>query len=103
MIKIWTLDEAKQRAKQGIKFLDNHEKGWREKIELYKLDMGSDCYCILGQLYELYGLGARKYNLDFELKKSLGFTISKDSFNESSFQAFDILTEAWRQLLTTEV
>lgn len=39
-----------RRVAAGARFLDEREPGWWERIDLYLLDMRSQCGCVLGQL-----------------------------------------------------
>lgn len=39
-----------KRVAAGAAFLDEREPGWWERIDLDRLDMSSECRCVLGQL-----------------------------------------------------
>ena len=45
-----TLERIPERVDAGIKWLDGHEPGWRDKINLETLLLSSPCNCIWGQL-----------------------------------------------------
>ena len=40
------------RIKRGIELLDQHKRGWRDKINLRTLDLGSCEHCVLGLVFE---------------------------------------------------
>jgi hypothetical protein len=48
------LDAIDKAAEKGAKRLDQRKPGWFRKIDQKKLDLGSTCYCVLGQLYGEY-------------------------------------------------
>lgn len=41
----------------GIKLLNKYRRGWKKKINLKKLDVGSGCNCVLGQVFGWYQYG----------------------------------------------
>jgi hypothetical protein len=43
-----------ERVAAGAAFLDQTEPGWDARIDLDRLDIGSDCGCVLGQLHGSY-------------------------------------------------
>lgn len=52
-------DQLKERVfsdlvENGVSYLNGHNPGWLEKIDLERLDLGRNCNCILGQLYGHY-------------------------------------------------
>lgn len=45
-----TLQLAEKRVKRGAALLDQKLPGWFVEIDLEKLNLASDCQCVLGQL-----------------------------------------------------
>jgi hypothetical protein len=53
-----------ERVAAGAAFLDEHEPGWDQHIDLDRLDIDSNCRCILGQLHDdSYQEGRRELGL----------------------------------------
>lgn len=42
-------------VRRGAEFLDQHWPGWELEIDVSRLDLGSSCDCVLGQLGVDYG------------------------------------------------
>jgi hypothetical protein len=58
------LDEpAEARVARGARLLDEHQPGWRHRIDRDRLDMGSDYNCVVGQLYGHYPDGCNRLGL----------------------------------------
>ena len=51
------LREARERATRGAELLDEKRPGWAAAIDRKRLDMGSVCNCVLGQLYKDFSDG----------------------------------------------
>lgn len=73
----------------GIQLLDTEKPGWREKIDLDNLDLGSCDICVLGQVFGNYYDGVEKLKVD---AYEYGFNTG-GSFRE--------LTAAWKEALGT--
>lgn len=41
-----------ERVRRGMKLLDEHMPGWKDKLNVQQLDMSSSYACVLGQLYK---------------------------------------------------
>lgn len=78
--------------KAGMELLDIETPGWRQKIDLTKLDLGNCELCILGQLFERYTLGVFALELVHEEADRFGFNCEPIDY--------DALTQAWREALT---
>lgn len=50
-------DPLFEKFRAGVKLLDEYEPHWRDRINLWFLDMASGRWCILGQLYRDYLIG----------------------------------------------
>jgi hypothetical protein len=44
-------ETAADNVRRGAELLDRVQPGWADRIDLDRLDLGSDCECVLGQLY----------------------------------------------------
>lgn len=71
----------------GIKLLDSTTPGWREKIDLDQLDLGSCSVCVLGQVFGDYDEGIDQ----------LGVSGYDYGFNTMS--NMPALTAAWKEAL----
>ena len=80
-------------VRKGIECLDQFYPGWREKIDLQKLDLSSSKFCIVGQLVNHYP----NMNLTLAQKKEFGFALGKVSSLRS--RHFEKLTHTWKELL----
>ena len=60
-------------VKRGAAWLDEHEPGWRGRIDLNKVDLASECNCVLGQLYGGYTEALQHFDLTDKDARRLGF------------------------------
>lgn len=101
---------------RGVEFLDRTLPGWRNTIDLQRLDMKNGCACILGQAYEhhlieigendsdyptdAYIRACREYGLTDDEEVDLGFQIydheNEDSRPHDRADAWDALEDAWK-------
>ena len=81
---------AARAAERGINFLDKvyGHKDWVNRIDANKLDIASDCNCIIGQL-------SGSYNRNVHILDSSSATVF--CFFESTQVSFPALTTAWRK------
>lgn len=80
-------------VERGIALLDERVPGWRDRINLDDLDMGSITKCVLGQLFGQYVDGLNELFGDrytFFDGAHYGFTTIA-----GSFASFGALTERW--------
>lgn len=68
----------------AAKFLDEKAQGWANKIDLKRLNMGSPCDCVLGQMYGSYPMGI--YQLGVLGSECFGGHLSPASAIESTIQ-----------------
>jgi hypothetical protein len=91
-----------KRVNRGIDWLDENIEGWRDKIKIEKLDIGSARDCILGQLLGSYG-EKKHFGLNKVSGVILGFNATealKTDYNvsELEFQHGE-LTKIWKDKL----
>lgn len=85
------------RVQRGAAYLDDIAPGWPDRIDTLKLDIGSPCRCILGQLYGDY--------FDAPLVTDAWAEDTEDdpTYDRGfcgTHSEHDALTIAWRQLIT---
>ena len=86
-----------KRVERGIAFLDQHaEPGWRERIDLSRLDLGDHRCCVLGQHYGNYGRATEMGNLGLSYRDSYrcGFTLGPIISH-----SWARLTDEWKEAL----
>jgi hypothetical protein len=97
-----------QRVAAGAAWLDEHEPGWDQHIDLDRLDLSYGCNCILGQLEspnlllahqtEAYWVGRSRRGLSRERAAELGFATG--DYDRLDVGAYAALTAEWRRVLT---
>ena len=100
------MSKVEKRVRAGIRFLDKqYGKGWRKKIDLTKLNMGSFCDCILGQIGGHYAFHREKLGISGDRATDLGFNLPTEDILSISdyFAQWLILTQTWRRLLRDEL
>lgn len=96
-----------ERVAAGAAWLDQHEPGWWQRINLDRLNLNSECNCILGQLHGRYNdapaVGAAALNGDggshyaiLRWALPLGFALDWDDCRTDGRE----LTAAWRDLIS---
>jgi hypothetical protein len=81
---------VKEAVDNGIKFLDFFCHGWRDKIDVDRLNMRISEDCIIGQLYNEYNLNP----LDNSHCYYYGFDVE-------NFRDYNALEEEWKSRLKT--
>jgi hypothetical protein len=90
-----------ERVARGAALLDEREPGWAERIDLGRLDVMSECRCVLGQLYlrewpDLrlpYLFAVRALGIDdTQAEQALGFDDEDGEYPE--------LTAEWHRVIT---
>jgi hypothetical protein len=96
-----------ERVARGAALLDEREPGWWQRIDLGRLDIGSTCRCVLGQLWD----DAPELWFDEEpddtnpYKRALNelrLYHGKDEdlgFDREDGEHYPPLTAAWRELI----
>lgn len=96
-------DTIPERVAAGAAFLDEHEPGWDSRIDLERLDLGSSCACVLGQLYKGFGAGLIATGLlDYEYSRGadLGFHWLVGTTEAAELREIKDLTAEWHHLIT---
>ena len=86
-------------VERGAELLDRELPGWDERIDLDRLDLGSTCDCIVGQLNPAHAhFKHHRYSKGIE---ALGVETrpSRFGFNTWGQQRFASLTAAWKRLI----
>ncbi|MDA8611249.1 hypothetical protein N9L18_00060 [Candidatus Pacebacteria bacterium] len=63
-------------VKEGEALLDEKHPGWRENVDIDRLNIQSPCHCVLGQIYGHYETGKNILGLSEEEAMIRGFQIS---------------------------
>lgn len=78
------------RVAKGAAFLDQHaDEGWRDQINLRKLDLANGGRCVLGQLYGSYDAAWTRLPRHNDDLRELGFCAP-------CYDEYRRLTAAWR-------
>ena len=97
-----------QRVQNGIKLLDTAMPGWREKIDISRLDLMSPNFCVLGQVMGRercgYTLAVDKLSLSIQDREDAGFLrpILNEETVEQRMAGWEELTTAWKEALLAE-
>lgn len=86
------MKQIPQEIKAGMELLDIEAPGWREEIDLEKLNLGDCESCILGQLFERYTLGLFALELLNGEAHRFGFDCHPTDY--------DALTQDWKKALS---
>ena len=94
--------ELLDRIARGVKLLDEQNPGWRRKLDLEELNLGSTKACILGQVYGDYmdgcqALFGKEYYVG-DLAREHGFEFYYDPETEKEID-YGMLDKAWREVL----
>ena len=95
-----TASEARSRVSKGALHLDQVRPGWAWQIDPGTLDLGSECHCVLGQLYGLYTRGL--VNLTRHQGAAYGFdatALDHDGTFIGRDTAYRQLQDAWIEVL----
>lgn len=106
------------RVTAGIAFLDEKVPGWREKIDMNRLELNNSNNCILGQLFDNgdanswesgFDRGCEELSLQacyccreegtLYTATEFGFNIGPDDENHT-YSAFDALQTEWERQLS---
>lgn len=100
-----------ERVAAGAVFLDAHEPGWWQRIDLEKLALESPCRCVLGQLEtprlqptdwseDAYERACQRYGFELDAYDDPGREPDEYRFGfNARLSEYDILTAAWRELI----
>ncbi|HEY6019690.1 MAG TPA: hypothetical protein VIY48_07260 [Candidatus Paceibacterota bacterium] len=76
--------DLRERVAKGVELLDAHDPGWRHEVDVEKLDILDEEYCILGQVFGDYFEGKGHLGIAFEPGSIYGFDTYHFSFEPSS-------------------
>lgn len=82
-----------ERVDNGIKELDHHVPGWRDKVNCAILDVYSLKDCVVGQVFGSYDAGDRVLDLDDTKARYYGF----DAENPNDKEEYENLTNEWKR------
>jgi hypothetical protein len=82
------LTPAEEKVRNGATFLDEHDPGWRERINLDEFYFFSSHHCVLGQLYGSFGRGKEILNITWDKAFRFGF-------DNETFASGQQIQEAW--------
>lgn len=105
------MKQIPKEVKAGMALLDEKAPGWREKVNLDKLNMGGCVRCVLGQVYGFFddGLVAlsicktetieAQFDSALEEAEKYGFSIG-DTHLKNYRLDYAALTQAWKEALS---
>lgn len=104
-----TTATVEQRVQAGAAWLDEHETGWVDRIDLDRLSLEHCKRCVLGQVFGDYydaPLAGAPYSTEelyayADAAQPLGFTGTRHDEMYGTDEEYAELTEAWRQLIET--
>lgn len=91
-----TAPTVKERVAAGAAWLDEHEPGWWQRINLGTLVMRDSCGCVLGQLYGTFSAAP----VPSSLSVALGFDRNRIGPPRTGAADWAALDVAWRDLIT---
>lgn len=94
MSRIDTLPTIAERVAAGAAWLDEHEPGWVDRIDLGRLNIRRCADCIGGQLGGWWSKFAARYD------DEPGFNIYRLGLDTLDLEEYPPLTAAWRDLIT---
>jgi hypothetical protein len=97
-----------QEIARGMELLDTERPGWREHIDLGKLDMNSCSLCVLGQEFARetgqysngYTIDRDRLGLDMKATVRYGFTAYQWVDDLWNYDEYDQLTHEWVEALS---
>lgn len=97
-----------ERVAAGAVFLDEHDPGWWQRIDLAVIDLGSPCCCVLGQLHLdkspnpafAYRRGRDALGLSANRGRELGFDAYQDDMAGDVGAEYYDLTAEWKRVIT---
>ena len=93
--KIYLQTAFRKRVRRGIKFLDTVKPGWREQIDLERLDMLHTRLCLCGQLYGRHKNSYRVLRLSPADFVMFGFLPAGSDYGKTKGLPQDLLARVW--------
>jgi hypothetical protein len=87
-----TITELDDQVRDGAALLDERIIGWRDLVDVPRLDVGSACRCILGQVFGDFYDGVHELGISYRSAIRLGF-------ETNSNDEYAALNDAWRREL----
>ena len=81
---------------RGTGFLDARVPGWRDKINLKKLDLSSPQFCVLGEIYGYYSTGIDSLFSEGGNPCDYGFELPEKRGAEKASTVYRRMTAEWR-------
>lgn len=106
-----SFDDARERVRRGAAYLDGADGGWRERIDVDRLELSDGSHCVLGQLHGDFqaglvrsriwdGSSAPPVRLFAGVSPAdLGFHARTDAGEELADLDYAFLNRAWREEL----
>jgi hypothetical protein len=107
-----TTGKYAERIERGAALLDERAPGWRQRIDLEKLELSSCTTCVLGQVagstdpwgWREVRLG---FGLDYSAAEDHGFSLTDSEYlaiaddieDVNDVRAYRSLTDAWKQYI----
>lgn len=86
-----------ERVERGAALLDEKRPGWLDVIDVARLDIGSSCNCVGGQVGRALHLGTF-----VDVMGDLGLLVTEEAaygFEHDTEAGYEDLTTAWRSLI----
>ncbi len=88
------------RVQRGIALLDMRRPGWQEKVDRERLDMDSITDGLIEQVFGCpFGYALHQLGIGHKEAYRCGFDIEEGTPEEQYEQQWQVLTEAWKQML----
>lgn len=97
------MNDITERVQRGAALLDEKRPGWWREIDLGRLDIGSSCNCVGGQLSGgLCSFSVTMESLDLDGEEEFtGHGFEADGNDHATVEAdYAALTVVWRDLIT---
>lgn len=90
------MNDYMARVQKGAALLDEKRPGWEKEIDIGILDIMDGRWCVLGQLYGYYTIGATVMGIGYG-NQEYGFA------RPTPLADLPTLTNAWRALIATRL
>src|SRR5579863_7171624 len=103
--QVITEEEARDRVADGAEWLDSEEPDWLERMDTTALNVGSTYECPWAQVYgheeafDRFTCPSPTYKWDVDHGFQLGMYEAYAGDGSADLSGYDILTEAWRNLI----
>jgi hypothetical protein len=110
------IDELGERVSRGVTWLNDTVPGWRERVDIARLDIEDARHCVLGQVFAEPGSDIDGFDVAYRLAVRSGATQAEGVVTFFVARAFDVrpthgygwtesesaflLTRVWRRVLS---